>query len=583
MEVEQVTVHKCISSGAQYGCSGAMPLRSLLPAALAIATLGAAAGAQAVRAPGKDAKHLLVVPALASSDKTLGYQAAVELRSRLQDDADPKQLWVVPQQNIDETLTASGFPPHEPISPADAKQLATQLRGDMYLDGAASHTPTGVRLETRLVLTRDNSFVQPLPPEEAPKLPAAAKLVSRDLQAALKQLPGEQKCYDAARAGRYQEALAGAREAIAAYPPSTLARLCLANIYVATKQPPDSILKVTNEILAQDPKNRTALSLAAQAAYDKKDLDAATKYWGAELAADPSNTGLVDDVVAKIVNAGRPEAAMPIIDTAVAQNPNDPKLLGLKYKLLIRSQRWKEAIPVGDQVAKADTSFADTSFYQRQTTAYMADSEPQKAAETAAQGLAKFPNNSTLELMDAEALSAAGQTQQAAVELRKFLANNPKQLDAWHLLFNAYSASNQPDSALDVLRQAAANGDSASVVARYALVQGNKYFKRGSADKNRDTLQIAMRYLSFADSLTPRPEAKFLLGASQFLVGANDAQQAPKEKNCQLAREAQQYWMQARTNLHDGGSVSPPAAAQYLQYLNQYLPAVDRQVKQFCK
>jgi len=77
---------------------------------LAIATLGAAAGAQAVRAPGKDAKHLLVVPALASSDKTLGYQAAVELRSRLQDDADPKQLWVVPQQNIDETLTFYRLP-----------------------------------------------------------------------------------------------------------------------------------------------------------------------------------------------------------------------------------------------------------------------------------------------------------------------------------------------------------------------------------------------------------------------------------------------------------------------------------------
>jgi tetratricopeptide (TPR) repeat protein len=583
VEVQHVTVHKSTISSMPRGCGRTTIFKALTGIALASFALSPAARGQAVRAPGKDAKHLLVVPALVSSDKTLGYQAAVELRTRIEDDADTKQLWVIPQQNIDETLTASGFPPHEPISPADAKQLATQLRGDMYLDGTASHTPTGVRLDTRLVLTRDNSFVQPLPPAEAPKPSAAAKQVSRDLQAALKQLPGEQKCYDAARAGRYPEALAAAREAIAAYPPSTLARLCIANVYVAMKQPPDSILKVTTEILAQDPKNRTALSLAAQAAYDKKDLDAATKYWGAELAADPANTGLVDDVVSKIVNAGHPEAAMPIIDTAVAQNPNDAKLLGLKYKLLIRSQRWKEAIPVGEQVAKADTSFADTSFFQRQATAYMADSQPQKAAEIAAKGLAKFPNNSTLEMMDAQALAAAGQTQQAAVELRKFLATNPKQLDAWHLLFNAYSSANQADSALEALRQAAANGDSASVVARYALVEGNKYFKRGSANKDRDTLQVAIRYLSFADSLTPRPEAKFLLGAAQFLVGTTDAQQAPKDKNCQLAREAQQYWTQARTNLHDGASVSPPAAAQYLQYLNQYLPAVDRQVKQFCK
>ncbi len=557
---------------------------ALVGTALAAALIGVPAHAQSTpKVPGKDAKKLLVVPALAGPDKTLGYQAAVEIRQHVDDDADTRQLWVIPQQNIDETLIASGFPPHEAISAADARQLTSQLRGDVYLDGAASKTPSGVRLDTRLVLARDNSLAQPLPAAEAPKVGNAAKEVARNLQTALKQLPGEQKCYDAARDHQYPQALAAARQAIAAYPPSTLARLCIANVYVATTQPPDSILKVTQEILTQDPKNRTALGLAAQAAYDKKDIETATKYWGQQLAADPANTALVEDVVTKIVNAGRPESALPIIDTAVAQNPNDPKLLGLKYRLLVVSKRWKDAAKLGPDVIKADTSFADTLYFQRQTTALMSDSQPQKAAETAAQGLAKFPNNATLQLMDAGALTAAGQNQQATAALQKYLATNPKALDAWHLLYNTDVATNQPDSALAVLHQALANGDSAATVARYALAQGNKYFKLGNADKNRDTLQTAIRYLTFADSLTPRPEAKFLLGVSQFLVGTNDAQQAPKDKSCPLAREAEQYWTAALANIHDGASVSQQAAAQYLQYLNQYLPAVHRQVKQFCK
>ncbi len=550
---------------------------------LVLAAAPRRADAQYQRRPGKDAKYLLVVPAFQSTDKELGYEAAVAVRSRIDDDADPKKLWVITQQNIEDALTASGFPAHEPISPTDAKQLASALRGDAYLDGTAIRTATGVRLEARLVLARDNSLVQPLPPVDAPKVAAAAKVVSTELQDALKQLPGEEACYSAARAGKYADALAAAREAIAAYPPSTLARLCELHVYAEMKQPSDSVLRVAQEILATDPKNRAALDLAAQAAYDKKDYDQATKLWGQELADDPSNVNLVEDVVTKIVSAGHPESALPIIDAAIAQNPTDPKLLALKYRLLIVAKRWKEAAPLGEQVAKNDTSFADTVFYERQVTAYLADSQPQQAAEAAARGIAKFPTNTTLQLLDAQALSMSGQTQQAATVLSKYLAANPKDLTAWHLLFRAEVALNQPDTALATLHRALAAGDSVAHTAGFALVEGNRWYKLGNANKNRDTLLVAARYLAFADSLTPRPEAELLLGTTQFVLGISDAQQAPKDKSCPLAREAQVDFKAATDNLRKAASLAPGPVAQYMQYLKQYSPAVDRQVSQFCK
>jgi tetratricopeptide (TPR) repeat protein len=535
------------------------------------------------RAPGPDALHLLVVPALVSTDKALGCESANELRSRLDDDADTKKLWIIPQQRIDETLKASGFPPCSPISSTDDKQLAVQLRGDAYLDGVAVKTPTGVRLETRLVLARDLSAAQPLPPAEGARPSVAARQVSRDVQAAMKQLDGEKKCFNAARGDKYQEALAAARSAIAVYPQATLARLCIANTLVAMKAPPDSVVAITKQILASDPHNHRALELAGQAYYELKDYENAVKQWSQLISSDPSNTVLVEDVVTKIVQSGHADAALPIVAQAVKDNPGDPKLLGLQYRLLIVSKHYRDAVPVGEEAVKSDTAFADTLFFARQTTAYLADSQPQKAAETAARGLAKFANNGTLQQLQIQALLASGQTQQAADAIKKMLAANPKSAAGWEQLFTSYVNAGQPDSALWALHQAVANGDSASNAARFALSQGNAWFKKGQASKNVDTLQVGIRYLAYADSLTPRAEAKFLMGVSRYMIGSIVDQDAAKDKDCNGAKLVQSNWNQALIDLTAGASVQPPAAAQMLGVINKYSPVVDKQVKQFCK
>ncbi len=545
---------------------------------------GVAAYAQApTRGPGPDALQLLVVPAFVSTDKILGCEAANEVRSRLDDDADTKKLWIITREHIDQTLKASGFPPCSPIAATESKQLSVQLRGDAYLDGVATKTPTGVRLEARLVLARDVSAAQPLPPADGQKSSIAARQISRDVQAAMKQLPGETKCFNSARDGKYPDALAAARTAIAAYPPSTLARLCIANTFVAMKAPPDSVVGVVKEILAADPHNHRALELAGQAYYDQKNYDEAVKAWSELIASDPSNTVLVEDVVTKIVQSGHADAALPIVAQAVKDNPGDPKLVGLQYRLLMVSKHYHDAIPVGEEAIKGDTAFADTLFFERQTTAYLSDSQPQKAAETAARGLAKFSANSTLQQLQIQALLASGQTQQATDALKKLLAANPKSPSGWEQLFTAYVNVGQPDSALWALHQAVANGDSAANVARFSLSQGNSWFKKGQPTQNVDTLLVAVKFLAYGDTLNSTPPAKFLLGVSRYTIGAKMDQDASKAKSCDLGKQVQAYWNQATIDLHGGASVNAAAAAQLLGNLQKYSPIVDKQVKQFCK
>jgi predicted Zn-dependent protease len=539
-----------------------------------------------------DALKLLVVPAF-NGDKTTACKAAMEVRDRIEDDLDGRHLWVVSRSNIEETLKASGFPICEPITASDAKQLSSQLRADMYVDGTISKVAAlpapangpGIRLDAKLVLARGAEFAQPLPPAVGRDPGAVAKQVSKSLEAALKQVPGEDKCYKAAAQQQYPAALAAAQQAITAYPQSTLARLCIANVYAAQKLPPDSIISATKPILALDPKNRRSLELAGQAYYDKKDMDNAVKAWTELIAGDPSNSDLIENIITKIVQSGKAEAALPIMQQVVDANQGDPKLLELQYRLLIVTHHYKEAIPKGEEVIKEDTAFADTLFWQRQTLAYSGDSNHVKAAETAGRGSAKFPNNETLMLLQGQELNTAGQVAQAKTLLLQLLQKNPKNANAAQILLTIYAQAGNPDSTLWALHQAVAAGVPAADAAKIALSQGNTYYKKGNRDpKNKDTLDIAIKFLSYSDTLQGSPNAKFLWGASAFTAGYLVAQDAAKEKNCPQIKQANDYFGVAQTNLPAGLPVYPDAAKQLLTILQQQMmPFVQKATKAFCK
>jgi tetratricopeptide (TPR) repeat protein len=558
---------------------------------LALAFSVSIAGAQSVpKQHDPDALKLLVVPAF-NGDKSVACKAAMELRDRVEDDLDGRKLWVVSRSNIEETLKASGFPVCDPITPSDAKQLSSQLRADFYVDGTISKvaalpapaTGPGVRLDAKLVLARGAEFSQPLPPAQGRDAGAVAKQVSKSLEAALKQIPGEDKCYKAAGQQQYPAALAAAQQAITAYPQSTLARLCIANVYAAEKLPPDSIISATKPILQFDSHNRRALELAGQAYYDKKDNENAVKTWTELIAGDPSNSELVERIVTLIVQSGQAAAALPIMDTVVKANQGDPKLLELQYRLLIVTKHYKQAIPIGEEVIKEDTAFADTLFWQRQTFAYSGDSQHVKAAETAQRGLAKFPNSETLMTLQAQELNTAGQVAQAKTVLLQLLQKNAKNANAAQILLTIYAQAGNADSTLWALHQALGAGVPPATVAAIALSQGNNFYRKGNPTKNKDTLDIAIKFFAFSDSVVPDPKPKFLMGASAFVIGYALAQEASKEKSCPLAKSANDYFGITANNAPAGLPDFPEPAKQILSGLQQLNPFVQKEVKAFCK
>ena len=532
-------------------------------------------------APPPESKRIMV-PVFRSQDKALGVQVANAVRDRLATEIPIKEAYPLPKADLENTLQASGYSITEALPRGDAKVLANLVRADEYIEGTVTKTPAGaVRVESYLVLSRDNKLTQPLPVAEG-SVGQVASAIAKNYEAARKQLAAENKCRLAStdRPPKYADAIAAAQAGITAYPQSTLARICAMNAMVASNAAPDSVLAMASDILKIDPRNRVALEVAADVYEKKNDDQKFVETLTTLISADPTDVRLRQRVVEALGRSGNPGAAKPIIVQAVNDNPGDPELLRLKWLILLATRDYKDAIATGEEMVKTDTAAADTNFFDRLSRAYLADSQPQKAAEAVARGIAKYPNNQSLAELYPDVLMQAGQTQQAIVAYRRRGLTTP---GVFGRLVRAYTLLNQPDSLFALLREGRSDAANAEIISGVALQQGNAAYKECSAQKTAETCTKAITWLAFSDSVKSTPDAKFLLGATAFTYGIQKLQDASKSKVCDEAKVAQDMLLMAQINVPAGGAKYPDNAKQIMGYLTQYAPSADQMVKQFCK
>jgi tetratricopeptide (TPR) repeat protein len=341
-----------------------------------------------------------------------------------------------------------------------------------------------------------------------------------------------------------------------------------------------------------DPHSRPALIMLGDAYAGKSDFNHAVEAWTNLIASYPKDVQLVSTVVNKIGQSGQAAAAKPIIVKAVEDNPGDPDLVHLKWLILLATKDCAEATQAGELMVKTDTAAADTTFFQRQSACYASANDPQKAAETAARGVAKFKNNAALWSLYAQTLRLAGQLPQSLAAAQTAVKLDPKTEHGYLRIAQAQIDLNQPDSAIGTLREAVASGEDKATVAQFLLVVGNKAYKTVSAEtpKTREDsatmradFQHAASILAASDSIAPSPSAKFVLGVASFKVGDLAIRQNQKDKTCDLAKLAESSFLTAQINIAAGGSIDPKTAQQLLSALEQYRPAVEGQIKKFCK
>lgn len=526
----------------------------------------------------------IMVPVFRSADKKTGVQAANAIRSRLEGDVSPRAVTVIPKDQIDTTLKASGYPVDEALNANDAKALANLLRADEYVEGDVSTTPTGFRVAARLVLARDNNVTQPLPVAEGTKMGDVAAALSRSIREARKQVDDEKECYIASRLSKYDDAIRRGRAAIAKYTPATMARICLLGAYQGKKASADSVLGIAEEILAIDSLSKPALTVASPLYLAKGDTTKHVRSLLQLIASDPTNATLVDRVVNDLGQLGRSQDAIPYVERALAANPGDPRLTRTAWAIYMASNELKKALAIGEELVRIDSTAWDTTFVVRMAGAAVADSQPQKALEWLARGTQRFPGNAQILLVRGQQERKLGQGQMAIASIRRALEIDPSVENGNLILAQTYIDLMEPDSGVKYIRAAAsAPNANTSLIAAFALSVGNQLYKKGAEAKSRAEYKKAMPVLQFADSLGAGINAKFLLGVTAYQIGVLAATEAGKSKSCDLAREAQENFAVAQVMIPPTGREQPETAGQIMNALGQYSPVVDNQVKQFCK
>jgi tetratricopeptide (TPR) repeat protein len=566
--------------------------------ALSAENADAQSSTQSLR-PGQQPGPRFLVPVLRSTDKALGLEAGNVIRERLMGDYMANQLYIVPKQDIDLNLEASGYSKTEALTQNDLKQLAPTVRAEEYLDGVISRPAAGasITLKATLNLLRPPGMVQPLPEVSDPRVGGIARLISAEIDKARKQIPETRKCLTAAQARQYDQALAAAQKAIAAYPRAVFARVCMLEVANSARMGPDSILKFATQILEIYPENSRALALAADA-YNEKNMD--DKYVESMLkmlSADPSNASLQERVVAKLGEMGKPDMAKPIIDEAVKQNPGDPQLVRLQWAIYRAMKIWKEAAVIGEEMIKTDTSAADTTFFKQLVGVYVADSQFQKAGESAARGASKFPRNATLWLTHAQLARQTGQLPQALNAINKTLEIDPKFPQAAIMKVTILRDLNLTDSMVVAVREAVAEGEDKATMGALALSVGNAMYQAFAKDSNHTLEQgdSVIAVLAYADTLAPSNAASFLMGATKVTMGqmllgtsskvaqnAKSASQADKDKACEEARRAQTLFVDAGPLIQKGGREFPQQAGALMQAQMQLAPYTESVMKVVC-
>ncbi len=528
------------------------------------------------------AEERFVVHHFRGEDRRAANSIAEAVRDRLANDLRRTYGTFYTAATLNANLAAAGFDTLQAPDPITAHQLSRALRVDEYLEGRVTRGERGFRVEPMLILTIDRDVQQPLPPIEGSARDIATQ-VSRHLQEALRQIPGTRQCQNAARDGNYIEAVRHARAAIQEYPQATLARVCLARSMAGMQAPPDSIISVTDAILEIDPRNKPALLLSGQAHKDAGNIDVAIERWTELVVLDPRNIRLQQQLAEEFARLGQAERAKPIIERVLAENPGDPDMMRLHFLILLANREWSEAIEVGDNLVAVDTSAADSDFFRQMATAYASDTQPQRAAEMTARGVAKFPEDGQLWSLHAQTLRAAGQSQQSLEASDRAIQLVPDDGLAHLRRAQALLDLQRENDAMEALRNALAHGADSAFVGQMALVQGNQAYQRGRQANSRQDFQQAVQILAFADSASASVNAKFLLGVSAFQVGDLAVRENQRARSCELARLAQESFTTAQINIMAGAQAQPQTAQQLLGALGQYGPSVENQLRQFCR
>jgi tetratricopeptide (TPR) repeat protein len=549
-------------------------------------------------------------------DLKTGRKAGDEVRGQITKLVDKRAMDVIDDGDIRDRMYRSGFNPDSTYTPDMIVTLGKLLRVDEFVEGKVEQDPKGVKLSGTVVLMRDKRMRQPLPSVTAPTVEQAAQLMAKNLNQSLVQSVSVRRCENSIRDLKAAEGAQHARQAIAQYPRALLARICLVWALEQTQAPATEVLDVAQQVLAIDPTSFHAIAAAALSLDSLHRRDAAADMWLRLAATDTADLDLAMQVVNNLMDGGSAKRAEPFIVRLAAKDSQNLRVIQQKWRVTFETKNWPRALEAGEFMVKNDSvARGDSTFWLRLATVYHNTDRPFRAIESLAyavrtfptdprlyslytqyvkseadtvlpRGLGLFPRSAELQALNAKELRTRGKLEEAVEASRKAIALDSTMSQGELMVAQLEIELGRPDSALSALRRGLARGEDSATVAQFALAKGNALYRAANGTHLSADFALAMRFLTFSDSVRHSVQASFLTGATALGLAQAALTEAPKltdkVESCRLARLGSDMIPVARTGLQAGQDSYGDAAKQSLDYVTQLEPYVAPQVTAFC-
>jgi hypothetical protein len=155
-----------------------------------------------------------------------GVQVADSMRQEMAK-AMCREYFPVPPTELEMGLKTSGYSTDTALSPQDLKLLAAQAAANIVVFGTVKLDGRAWTVTPLLMDPTNERITQPLPSASHPsRVLFAVREVINEMKPALAVMPNYIKCRNATRERKHQEAIALGNAIIAAYPQSTMGRIC---------------------------------------------------------------------------------------------------------------------------------------------------------------------------------------------------------------------------------------------------------------------------------------------------------------------------------------------------------------------
>jgi tetratricopeptide (TPR) repeat protein len=525
-----------------------------------------------------------------ANEPKLGIDVAEGLRQRMiklfPQPARAGGLRIVTRKEINDQLTNAGYPADSAISTTDLRDLGRNVGAAETLEGTTVRTADGIQAKARFY--SNNLVAAPeVLPTVVDKDPAGVGRQLADLYAkARRELPDYNNCRNALIANQLDQAIVAAKAAMQQFDKGVLPRACLMSVYFKlsqqNKMPLDSTIKVGQDILQIDPDNELAIGQLADAYLVKGDTARSVEMNVKLYRLNPTNTSQAKTIIQILAGTGAPAQAVPIVRALLASNQGDVAILETYWKLLQATKDWKQAIAIGEEMVKFDSSKADPNYFDRQITAALADSQPRLAIQYLARAAEKYPKSTHYWLGYSQELRKAGQLQQSLDAAKKALAVDPKVEGGQATVLGLYVALGQADSALSFAKQALAAGASRPSIGATLLPLINPAYKKADASNARPDWEALYQMAATVDSIAPTPTTAFFMSYSAYNVGTQALTgiaalvRADRVKACAENRVAADMFLVVDLNMGRGSSINQDAAVKILRALDTYKPYIDQ-------